>query len=153
MVVISILLWVVVFITFATGSWYLGKGLWLYHHARTPTYKEELKEHIDALKLKLEASQKSIEELNNQRERLVSNECELQDDRTLHLYDLDWRIDDLDWSVTDLRWDIRDARFEIDWRESQEQSSRTTFKTVLGAALFALAGFLVEMFGTLGLLI
>ena len=57
--------------------------------------------------------------------------------------DYDWRLDDLDWTIDDITWDIRDTRFEIDSRKNVESTAKATFLTVLGAAIFSLAGMIL----------
>ena len=59
------------------------------------------------------------------------------------LEDYDWRIDDLDWTIDDIEWDIRDTQFEMDSRQNVESTSKATFWTVLGAAVFSLAGLIL----------
>ena len=113
------------------GGACIGKGL-----------KLHLYEHADALRKGLEQRKdelnKQMKEVHKKKEELEKKRNQLGQDNEID--DPDWRIDDTDWRLKDLDWEIRDTTWELADRLHQERTSRATFWTVLGAALFALAG-------------
>lgn len=117
---------------------------------KTRQHERELSEHINSLMRKLEDCKRDKKKLTKKRKQLKilindSSASNRADDQHWRLDDLDWRMDDLDWTISDLSWDIRDSKFEIDIRKEQNRTAKATFWTVLGAAVFAFAGLIVDI--------
>jgi hypothetical protein len=107
---------------------------------------EELKKAKDKLE-KAKQAKTRIEDHKNHLILLRGEKAptEMDEDVGWCLEDYDWRLDDLTWTIDDINWDIRDTTFEIASRENVESTSKATFWTVLGAALFSLTSLIVGL--------
>ena len=118
----------------------IGNGLILHFFGRADILTKKLEGRRDELNQQMQNVRKKIEELEKKRNQL-GQDAEVDD--------LDWRIDDTEWRLKDLDWEISDVNWEIDDRGHQKRTSKAAFWTVLGAALFALAGLVFSIGGRL----
>ena len=117
----------------------VGNGLILHFFGRADILTKKLEERGEELNQQMQDVRKKIEELEKERNQLRQAGEEVDD--------LDWRIDDTEWRLKDLDWEIGDVSWEIDDRGHQKRTSKAAFWTVLGAALFALAGLVFSIGG------
>lgn len=138
-------IWILMGILGIAGTAFIGYGLKLQLVIHRSKARQELEQHLETLNLKLQNRQQVRDRVAQHKERfqaLHSGVVPTAEDEEVGWCseDYDWRLDDLEWTIDDIRWDIRDTQFEIDSRQNVESTSRATFWTVLGAAVFSLAG-------------
>ncbi len=119
----------------------IGNGLILHFFGRADILTKRLEERKNELNQQMQDVRKKMEELEKERNQVRQAGEEVDD--------LDWRIDDTEWRLKDLNWEFHDISWEIDDRGHQRRTSKAAFWTVLGAALFALAGLLFSIGGRL----
>jgi hypothetical protein len=146
--VIMIVTWALITILGISGAIFIGYGLKLQLVVHKSAEMEKLESYLATVKSKLHDRQQIRDKIVKQKEQFLSSHGEktptCEDEEVgWCAEDYDWRIDDLNWTIDDLQWDIRNTNFEKDSRQNVESTSKATFWTVLGAAIFSLAGFVL----------
>jgi len=127
-------IWSIVGLLAAGAAFCMGRGLYLHYAGPPDPLAEETKKRIAVLNKQKQETLEKIAELQRKRDQL-GEECEISD--------VDWWLHDNRWRLQDIDWEIGDTYWEADERRHHRKSSVATFWTVLGAAIFALAGLVV----------
>lgn len=132
-----LVIWIITGLFSSLAFFCIGKGLKL-HRKHPDIMAKQLEEYrVTRIKM-LEKANNKLDELRNMKKRQQGGEaCEVNN--------IDWWIYDLEWWKQDLEWDMREAQWEKEERIHQRKTSIATFWNVLGAALFALAGLIVNI--------
>ncbi len=153
MTVLQIILWLLALLGGLFGIYLLLQGLRLELNIHKSTERQQLEEYVKLLNDKLDNRYQVREQVLKQKEQFEQGGKEVSlpiegAESCWCIDDFNWRIDDLDWTIDDLKANIRNTKFEIDYRTNIEMKSKATYRTVLGAALFALAGLVLSLYNT-----